>query len=104
MLRDVKSTVTIYSSRHDASGDNSAAYDYVESVNSQGGDLKCKFSEVQMGTVSFDLTTAGTGYADKTKAIGHEYGSLPVPEKTDMILSAGVRVLTAIILLLHLTG
>lgn len=81
MLRDVKSTVTIYSSRHDASGDNSAAYDYVESVNSQGGDLKCKFSEVQMGTVSFDLTTAGTGYADKTKAIGHEYGSLPVPEK-----------------------
>ena len=43
MLRNVKSTVTIYSSRHDASGDNSAAYDYVESVNSQGGDLKCKF-------------------------------------------------------------
>lgn len=81
MLRNVKSTVTIYSSRHDASGDNSAAYDYVESVNSQGGDLKCKFSEVQKGTVSFDLTTAGTGYADKTKAIGHEYGSLPVPEK-----------------------
>ena len=61
MLRNVKSTVTIYSSRHDASGDNSAAYDYVESVNSQGGDLKCKFSEVQKGTVSFDLTTAGTG-------------------------------------------
>jgi len=81
MLRNVKSTVTIYSSRHDASGDNSAAYDYVESVNSQGGDLKCKFSEVQKGTVSFDLTTAGTGYVDKTKAIGHEYGSLPVPEK-----------------------
>lgn len=81
MLSNVKSTVTIYSSRHDASGDNSAAYDYVESVNSQGGDLKCKFSEVQKGTVSFDLTTAGTGYADKTKAIGHEYGSLPVPEK-----------------------
>lgn len=81
MLRNVKSTVTIYSSRHDASGDNSAAYDYVESVNSQGSDLKCKFSEVQKGTVSFDLTTAGTGYADKTKAIGHEYGSLPVPEK-----------------------
>lgn len=81
MFRDVKSTVAIYSSRHDASGDNSAAYDYVESVNSQGGDLKCKFSEVQKGTVSFDLTTAGTGYADKTKAIGHEYGSLPVPEK-----------------------
>lgn len=81
MLRNVKSTVTIYSSRHDASGDNSAAYDYVESVNSQGGDLKCKFSEVQMGTVSFDSATAGTSYADKTKAIGHEYGSLPVPEK-----------------------
>ena len=81
ILIDIKSTVTIYSSRHDASGDNSAAYDYVESVNSQGGDLKCKFSEVQKGTVSFDLTTAGTGYADKTKAIGHEYGSLPVPEK-----------------------
>ena len=81
MLRNAKSTVTIYSSRHDASGYNSAAYDYVESVNSQGGDLKCKFSEVQKGTVSFDLTTAGTGYADKTKAIGHEYGSLPVPEK-----------------------
>lgn len=81
MLRNVKSTVTIYSSRHDASGDNSAAYDYVESVNSQGGDLKCKFSEVQKGTVSFDSATAGTGYADKTKAIGHEYGSLPVPEK-----------------------
>lgn len=75
------STVTIYSSKKDASGENSAAYDYVESVNSQGGDLKCKFSEVQKGTVSFDLTTAGTGYADKTKAIGHEYGSLPVPEK-----------------------
>lgn len=81
MLRNVKSTVTIYSSRHDASGDNSAAYDYVESVNSQGGDLKCKFSEVQKGTVSFDSATAGTSYADKTKAIGHEYGSLPVPEK-----------------------
>lgn len=81
MLGNVKSTVTIYSSKKDASGDNSAAYDYVESVNSQGGDLKCKFSEVQKGTVSFDLTTAGTGYADKTKAIGHEYGSLPVPEK-----------------------
>ena len=81
MLGNVKSTVTIYSSRNDASGYNSAAYDYVESVNSQGGDLKCKFSEVQKGTVSFDLTTAGTGYADKTKAIGHEYGSLPVPEK-----------------------
>ncbi len=81
MLRDVKSTVTIYSSRHDASGDNSAAYDYVESVNSQGGDLKCKFSEVQKGTVSFDSATAGTSYDDKTKAIGHEYGSLPVPEK-----------------------
>lgn len=81
MLRNVKSTVTIYSSRHDASGDNSAAYDYVESVNSQGGDLKCKFSEVQMETVSFDSATAGTSYADKTKAIGHEYGSLPVPEK-----------------------
>lgn len=81
MLGNVKSTVTIYSSKKDASGDNSAAYDYVESVNSQGGDLKCKFSEVQMGTVSFDLTTAGTSYADKTKAIGHEYGSLPVPEK-----------------------
>ena len=79
MLRNVKSTVTIYSSRHDASGDNSAAYDYVESV--KGGDLKCKFSEVQMGTVSFDSATAGTSYADKTKAIGHEYGSLPVPEK-----------------------
>ena len=79
MLGNVKSTVTIYSSRHDASGANSAAYDYVEFV--KGGDLKCKFSEVQKGTVSFDLTTAGTGYADKTKAIGHEYGSLPVPEK-----------------------
>lgn len=81
MLGNVKSTVTIYSSRNDASGYNSAAYDYVESVNSQGGDLKCKFSEVQMGTVSFDSATAGTSYADKTKAIGHEYGSLPVPEK-----------------------
>lgn len=81
MLGNVKSTVTIYSSKKDASGDNSAAYDYVESVNSQGGDLKCKFSEVQMGTVSFDSATAGTSYADKTKAIGHEYGSLPVPEK-----------------------
>lgn len=81
MLGNVKSTVTIYSSKKDASGDNSAACDYVESVNSQGGDLKCKFSEVQMGTVSFDSATAGTSYADKTKAIGHEYGSLPVPEK-----------------------
>lgn len=75
------STVTIYSSKEDASGDNSAAYDYVESVNSQGGDLKCKFSKVQMGTVSFDSASAGTSYVDKTKAIGHEYGSLPVPEK-----------------------
>ncbi|MFR2594696.1 MAG: hypothetical protein ACLTAS_14235 [Butyribacter sp.] len=63
MLRNVKSTVTIYSSRHDASGDNSAPYDYVESV--KGGDLKCKFSEVQMGTVSFDSATAGTSYADE---------------------------------------
>ena len=81
MLIDIKSTITIYSSRYDASGGNSAAYDYVESVNSQGGGLKCKFSKVQMGTVSFDSATAGTGYADKTKAIGHEYGSLPVPEK-----------------------
>ena len=81
MLGGVDSTITIYSSRYDASGGNSAAYDYVESVNSQGGGLKCKFSKVQMGTVSFDSATAGTGYADKTKAIGHEYGSLPVPEK-----------------------
>lgn len=81
MLSGVDSTITIYSSRYDASGGNSAAYDYVESVNSQGGGLKCKFSKVQMGTVSFDSATAGTSYVDKTKAIGHEYGSLPVPEK-----------------------
>ena len=81
MLRSVDSTITIYSSRYDALGGNSAAYDYVESVNSQGGGLKCKFSKVQMGTVSFDSATAGTSYAYKTKAIGHEYGSLPVPEK-----------------------